>query len=176
MTPCKICAQEIPDGARKCTKCGEFQSLPWRVLSGFDLKGLLALLPLLTLIYAFLAERLEIPRSDLRITPVACAEDAVTIFASNTGNRMSLLESARFADGADPTSSFDLPADLSSRLFEASSSRLLTLLVDPLRNPGGLASFESAQAQPCTVALTFTILQYDHTTDQRTASCACPSS
>ena len=59
MTPCKICAQEIPDGARKCTKCGEFQSLPWRVLSGFDLKGLLALLPLLTLIYAFLAERLE---------------------------------------------------------------------------------------------------------------------
>lgn len=176
MKACKICAKEIPDDARKCTECGEFQSLHSRIFAGLDLKGLLALLPLLALIYAFLAERIEIPRSELRITPVACVKNAVTVFASNTGNRMALLESAQFAAGPDPTSTFDLPQNLSTRLFEGGTSRLLTLTVDLRRNPAGLASFQSVRGRACTVALTFTILQYDHSKDQETASCVCPSS
>lgn len=176
MKQCKLCATDIPDNARKCTICGEFQSLPSRVFARIDLKGLLALLPLLTLIYAFLAERFDFPYSELRITPVDCAESTVTIFASNNGNRMSLLESAQFAAESDATSTFILPDDLSTRIFDAGESRLVALSVDPIQSPGGLVSFESAEADSCIVNLTFSVVQYDHSKTRKTASCACPSS
>ncbi len=176
MKACKICTKKIPDSARKCLECGEFQSLHARIFAGLDLTALLALLPLLTLIYAFLAERIEVPRSEIRIVPVACVQYAVTVFASNIGNRMALLKSAQFAAGNEPTGTFNLPKDLSNRLFEGGASRLLTLTVDRRHKPNGLANFQSARAKSCTVNLTFSILQYDHSEDQETASCVCPSS
>lgn len=182
---CVVCAREIPEGARKCHQCGEFQSFAWRLAAGLDLRGLLALLPLLTLIYAFLADRLEVQASDLRLTAVSCQQDRVTLFGSNTGNRSAVLAGVRFAvgrsagDGSAGDGSaggaLDPEADTGGRIFEAGSSRLLTMTVDARRNPGGLVPFDARQDPECRVDLTFEIVQFDHSRTEATSSCACPS-
>jgi predicted nucleic acid-binding Zn ribbon protein len=172
---CVVCAKPIPKGARKCTECGEFQSLISRIMAGMDLKGLLALLPLLTLIYAFLSERIEKQYSDLRIASVTCDAQSVAVFASNAGNRWALLRNGTFAATGDPVSHFDLPTDLGDLTFEPGAARLLKLNVNTRRNPGGLASFQSRQHETCSVALDFDILNFDHTPDHEEAKCVCPS-
>lgn len=172
---CVVCAHAMPVGAKKCTTCGEYQSFFWRLMAGLDLRGLLALLPLATLIYAFLAERLEVPRSDLRLHAVACTADAVTVFASNGGNRTGILAAAAF-DSGDGDRTLPLPADPAARLFDGGASRLLTLPVDRAQNPGGLVSFESRQVPDCTVALKFRVIRFDHTDMETTSSCDCPAS
>lgn len=171
---CRLCAQEIPDGARKCSRCGEFQSTWSRLLLAVDLKSLLALLPLLTLIYAFLAERLETQRSDLRLTAVACSIDGVTVFGSNTGNRSAILLEAGFSTGGEQ-SLLIVPESPEERIFDAGASRLLTLAVDARQNPGGLVPHDQRNNPACSVDLRFAVVEFDHTTTQTVSSCACPS-
>ncbi len=173
---CKICGHEIPNGAKKCTECGEFQALSWRVLAGFDLKGLLALLPLLALIYGFLEGTLERESSEVKLTPISCGAEIVTIFASNVGNRNALLSSAGFAVGSGEMRLFTLPDESSDRVFEAGTSQLLTFRVDPERNPGGLVQFKERNNESCEVVLQFSIVQFDHSRSEKRATCACPSS
>ena len=174
--PCNICAHPIPERARKCTDCGEFQSTPARIMAGFDLKGVLALLPLLALIYAFLAERFERQTSDLNVTTVACSGARASVFASNPGNRTALLETGSFQATGDPIGRFNLPDDLSLRVFEPGAARMITLTVDERRNPGGLASFDSRNLETCEVALTFSVVRHDQSRMMEVGSCACPSS
>ncbi|MEO1091114.1 MAG: hypothetical protein AAFX81_10800 [Pseudomonadota bacterium] len=181
MTPattkaCKLCARQIPFEAKKCNDCGEFQSVFTRVVRGIDLKALLALLPLLTLIYAFLADRLEVARSDLQVAAVACEAESVTLFASNAGTRTALLQHVGFAATGDEESVFELPTDLPQRVFAAGEARLIEVHVDAGRNPAGLASFQSRQRPDCAVALRFEILNHDHTVTEEDQTCACPLS
>jgi len=171
---CRLCAQEIPDGAKKCSQCGEFQSTWSRALAIVDLKGLMALLPLLTLIYAFLAERFETQSSDLRLTAVSCSLDGVKVFGSNTGNRSAILLTAGFSTGEDQ-SEFVIPESPEERVFDAGASRLLTLPVDARRNPGGLVPHDLRSDPACSVELQFSVVEFDHTTTRSTSSCACPS-
>ncbi|MDW4497406.1 hypothetical protein R5H30_05385 [Sulfitobacter sp. D35] len=165
----------MPAGAHKCTECGDYQTWPARIVAGFDLKGILALLPLLTLIYAFLAERLEFPRSSLAATALECRADGVSVFASNPGNRTALVRAARFIAGDDAPGALDMPPP-EERVFEAGAARILDLSVDRARNPNGLASFQALAQEGCTVAVEITYLTHDQRNETEATSCDCPRS
>lgn len=119
---CRVCAHPIPTGAKKCTQCDEFQSTFWRVLAGFDLKGLLALIPMLALVYSYLADRIQPQRADLQLYPIACSQFAVDVFGSNAGNRAAALTGASYSlpDYAPPGTcgQLDAPCDFRTRNFE----------------------------------------------------------
>lgn len=173
---CSVCAHPIPAGAKKCTRCGEFQSLPWRVAAGFDLKGLLALLPLLALIYAFLAERVEPQRADLQLFPIGCMRSTVEVFGSNTGNRAAAVTGAGYRVGSRDDGKLIPHGDAASRVFAANDSHVARWTVDLRNEPGGLAPHGAADAADCRVTLIFDVLEFDGSEREIVATCACPSS
>ncbi len=173
---CRICRNRMPEGAKKCTTCGEFQSAWWRVLTGFDLKGLLALLPLLTLIYAYLADRIEPEESDLRVYVAGCSAGAVELFGSNVGNRTAIMTGGTFAAGAEQASPLKPAGKADAQVFPPSEAHIVTWQVDERRNPGGLAPFEARKDPACRVRLQFTVLQFDQSTTTLDAACDCPRS
>jgi hypothetical protein len=172
---CKICAKPIPDGARKCIECGEYQSWFFRVVAGLDLKGLIALVPIATLAFAFLHDRVEGKYSNLDFALVSCAQEKVVAFVSNTGNRSGIIAAAKYNVADDNPRPFALPESPASRLFEGGDSRVMEFRVDPLISPGGLATFEDRRADDCEVKITIETVSFDHSTNSRTLTCTCPS-
>lgn len=69
--PCVICGSEIPERARKCTECGQWQSRASRLVSA-HLPGLVTLLPILTLCVALLDQLDLLWRSDIDAFGLAC--------------------------------------------------------------------------------------------------------
>jgi len=175
VTPCRVCAQPIPAAAKKCTKCGEFQSPFWRVAAGLDLKGLLALLPLLALIYAFLIERVEPKRAELQLFPIGCTRDAVEVFGSNVGNRAAAVTAAGYSVGNRTDGRLIPHGDAVTRVFAANASHVARWTVDLRKEPGGLAPHGASDASGCRVTLRFTVLAFDGNEREVVATCACPS-
>jgi len=175
ISKCKICAKDIPPGAKKCTECGEFQSALSRVLAGLDLKGLSALLPLLTLIYAFLSERIEGQRSEILIGAPRCEITGVTVFASNLGNRHGLIQAVKFSATETEPGGLVLPEDDSVLLLDPGSARMISFGV-PDSHANGLVSFPGQQKPDCTVSLEFDILNFDQSAKRIDHRCGCPSS
>lgn len=172
---CKICAKDLPDGARKCTECGEFQSPAMRILAGLDLKGLIALVPIVTLAYAFIQDRIEGEFSRLDVALVSCTEDTVTAFVSNIGNKNGIITRATYTTAGSEPRAFELPEPSESRLFEGGESRIIELKVNRQISPGGLVPFDARQKPDCGVDIAIETLAFDHSTRARTLSCDCPS-
>lgn len=74
------------------------QSWRDRLLTGINLSSLVALVPVLTLAFAFLNQTVILPRSQLSATVSACTRDTVVVALSNSGTRTAIVESglARF--------------------------------------------------------------------------------
>lgn len=85
--PCEICALDIPDTAKKCTKCGAFQGRWRRIFSGINLGALSTVIPVLTLAGTFIYTQITPVGSNVRIFPPDCTKDKITFTASNDGNR-----------------------------------------------------------------------------------------
>lgn len=174
---CRVCAHPIPAGAKKCTHCDEFQSTFWRVLAGFDLKGLLALIPMLALVYSYLADRMQPQRADLQLYPIACSQFAVDVFGSNAGNRAAALTGASYTLPERETVMLSPAAeDAATRVFAASDSRVLRWTVDERLEPGGLAPHGLSSREDCTVTLAFAVYEFDGNEREVSTSCACPPS
>ncbi len=171
---CAICKKPMPKGALKCTVCDEYQFVLSRWMARFNLTGLLAVLPLLTLIYAFITERWEGQYSLISLGGLACASDGITVFATNSGNRQGLIESVEFEATETARGKLTLAADPAQRVFDAGDARLLKFDVDKTTHAGGLVSFPGLQAEQCKVVVDVRILNFDQTQDTRTLSCACP--
>jgi hypothetical protein len=174
-TPCRVCANPIPRGAKKCTHCDEFQSTFWRVAAGFDLKGLLALIPMLALVYGYLADRVEPRRADLQLYPIACSQFAVEVFASNAGNRSAALTSASYALPGRDEVTLSPADDAAALVFAANQSRVLRWTVDERVEPGGLAPHGLSDHEGCKVTLAFVVFEFDGNEREVSRSCACPS-
>jgi hypothetical protein len=173
--PCRVCAQPIPAGAKKCTRCNEFQSPFWRVAAGLDLKGLLALLPLLALIYAFLAERVEPKNAKLQIFPIGCTRDTVEVFGSNVGNRAAAVTAAGYSVGNRADGKLLPQGDAVTRVFAANDSHVARWKVDLRKEPGGLAPHGASEVAGCQVTLRFAVLEFNGRTREIEAKCVCPS-
>lgn len=174
-TQCRICAMPMPEGARKCTECGEYQSLVWRIASGFDLKGLIALVPIVTLAYAFIQDRVEKKESDLRIALVACRQQAVELFASNVGNRAAIIGGASFQTNSQEPQPLLVTLPPKNRLINGGETRAIELRIDPQASPGGLVPFEERATPACTVTITIETIAFDHELEPRVIVCDCPT-
>jgi hypothetical protein len=171
---CRICAKPIPAQAKKCTQCNEYQNLIWRIVAGFDLKGLIALVPIVTLSFAFIQGRVETKSSDLRIAVVSYDQQKVTLFASNVGNRAAIIGDASFQTNDQPPQPLKVKLSSEERLIEGGETRAIELLVNPQISPGGLVPFEERDTNPCTVSITVKTIAFDHKPDPRVIQCECP--
>lgn len=164
----------MPLAARKCTTCGEYQNAVWRIAAGIDLKGLIALIPIATLAYSYLQDRLQPARSDLRLALVACTSTGVDLFASNVGNRAAIVQGASFRtnDLAPQPLVLDMP--LNSRLIEGGGTRSLVLQADQSISPGGMVPFSERDKSDCTVRISIETIAFDHELEARRVSCDCP--
>lgn len=147
-----------------------------RFLGGLDLQALVALVPIVTLAYAFLHDRLVSKRSDLRVALVSCTSEAVTIFASNVGNRPAIITEAFYRVSGTEERPLDITMEeAEERLIKGGEARPLVLVVDPVKSPGGLVPFN--QLEPgCRVAVTIQSVAFDHTPTDPPLSvgCDCP--
>lgn len=173
---CRICAKPIPAGAAKCTICGEYQSWSRRLLAGINLGALVALVPIVTLAYAFLADRLSHHGSDLRATVLQCAHDRVRLFATNQGDRGAVMRGASYRISTDPAAearplAFGISDD--ARLFEGGAHRALLLQppaqsgITPPLVPHDLAG------NGCTLVIAIDTVAFDHTATPLEAVCPC---
>ncbi len=172
---CRICAKPIPKGARKCTECNGYQSQVWRIASGFDLKGLIALVPIVTLAFAFIQDRVEKKESDLRITLVSCKQQKVHLFASNVGNRAAIIGAASFQTNSQKPQPLLVSLSSANRMINGGETRAIELLVDPQISPGGLVPFEERGTQACRVSITIETIAFDHELEPQVIVCDCPN-
>lgn len=173
-TRCKVCAKLIPEGAKKCTECNEYQSTLFRVLAGFDLKGIIALIPIATLAFAFIQDRVETKTSDLKIALVTCEQNKVSLFASNIGNRAAIISGASFVTNDLPSMSLSVTLPPSKRLIDGGETRAIDLLTDARLSPGGLVPFEQRNANICEVTISIETIAFDHELKTQDIVCDCP--
>lgn len=172
---CRMCAKPIPYGAKKCTECNEYQNYIWRIASGFDLKGLIALVPIVTLAFAFIQDRVEKKESDLRIAIVSCEQQKVNLFASNVGNRAAIIGSASFKTNNQPSQPLEASMPVADRLIGGGETRAIELQVNPQISPGGLVPFEEHGTHPCNVSITIETIAFDHKLEPKVIVCDCPN-
>jgi hypothetical protein len=171
---CRVCAKPIPKGARKCTECNEYQNPIWRIASGFDLKGLIALVPIVTLAFAFIQGRVEKKESDLRIALVSCEQQKVNLFASNVGNRAAIIKGASFQTNSREPQPLLVSLTARDRMIDGGETRAIEFRVDPQISPGGLVPFDERGTQPCSVSITIETIAFDHALKPKIIKCNCP--
>jgi len=171
---CRICAKPIPEGARKCVECNEYQNHIWRIASGFDIKGLVTLAPLVALAFAFIQGHMETKESDLRMAVVSCEPQKVNLFVSNVGNRAAIIGSARFQTNDQPFQPLTVSLSSENRLINGGETRAIGLHVNPQVSPGGLVPFEERGKEACQVSITIETIAFDHKREPQVISCDCP--
>jgi len=174
---CRVCAKPLPVDAAKCTICGEYQSWMRRLLAGINLSALVALVPIVTLAYAFLADRLSPHGSDLRATVLQCADDRIRLFATNQGDRAAVLRGASYrisTDSGDAQRSLafvDISDD--ARLLDGGANRAL-MLQPPAQNGITPPLVPHDLARPgCALIVTIDTVAFDHTAIPLEAVCPC---
>jgi hypothetical protein len=173
---CRVCAKPMPEGAAKCTLCGEYQSWARRLLAGINLGALVALVPIVTLAYAFLADRLAHHGSDLRATVLECARDRVRLFATNQGDRAAVMRGASYRISTDAAArprplAFGISDD--HRLFEGGANRAVMLL-PPARSgiAQPLVPFDLG-GDSCEILIEIDTVGFDHRATPLQAACPC---
>jgi hypothetical protein len=173
---CRVCAKPLPGGAAKCTVCGEYQSWPHRLLAGLNLNALVALVPIVTLAYAFLAERLSHHGSDLRATVLECGHDRIRLFATNQGDRAAVMRGATYRISTDSARqprplAFAMGDD--DRLFEGGANRALMLQAPA---PTGITPPlvpHDLTGNGCRLVIEIDTVAFDHTATPLEVACSC---
>jgi hypothetical protein len=95
MTPgkklCVICAEEMPEQAKKCNHCESYQRWLSRLWYDLNLSGLLALVPVVTLSVTFLWQQIVLQRSELAFFPSTCDGLVFSVGVQNKGSRPAIL-------------------------------------------------------------------------------------
>lgn len=174
-TPCRICQHNILPGAQKCITCGSFQNVWRQVFADFNFQSLIALVPIVTLAYAFIVDRLEPKQSKLSIALLSCQAEKVSLFASNAGNRGAIITAASFASGDTPAAPLLINLAPDQKLIDGGETRALELAVDMTANPGGLVPYGSRNNPDCTVTVVVDTVAFgDELTSPQELQCACP--
>jgi hypothetical protein len=173
---CRICARPMPDGAAKCTVCGEYQSWSRRLLAGLNLSALVALVPIVTLAYAFLADRLSHHGSDLRATVLECANDRIRLFATNQGDRAAVMRGATYrisTDAARQARPLAFAISDDDRLFEGGANRAVMLQAPA---PTGITPPlvpHDLTGNGCRLVIEIDTVAFDHTATPLEVACSC---
>lgn len=165
---CAVCREEIKAGAKKCVRCGSYQTFIWRfqVLGHVTLVLLLALLSVLTTAVPIITTTLTPKRDDIRVRLMSVDHKAqhVNLFVSNLGSRAGAIGSvwvsvppALAVATTTPGWHLDLPADASIRPGE---SRHLALSSSEHALPEAARHYDLGHEW----SLTVSVIRFDGTT------------
>lgn len=159
---CRFCAKPMPEHARYCTECGQFQGAWDRFLKTLSVSSLVALVPTVTLAVAFLNQNIERPQSHVNAVISRCTPSDVTLVMSNTGNRAGVIDggeallddsgATRFTRGLRPPGAVFTPVVLDPgknavvRFDLADPGDLDTPLAMPLRPPPARCAYHVSLA------------------------------
>lgn len=177
--PCVVCAKTIPKAALKCTECNSYQHWLARFLGGINISAFIALVPIITLAWAFMIERIETHHSDLRATILDCQSDNITIFSTNLGNRAVIIQSANYLISVGGKIREGRPLDFTNndpmtRVLDAGKWQILRL------GPQGVGSAAvplvaaSVERGDCTMRITLSTVAFDHEVTPVELVCRCP--
>ncbi|HEX5793236.1 MAG TPA: hypothetical protein VFY01_08140 [Rheinheimera sp.] len=175
MNTCRMCRHDMPQGARKCTVCGEYQGRWHRWLSGNVLSGLIALVPICTLAFSFIHDRFEPKASDLQFTLTRCNAKQIELFASNLGNRAAILTHAEFSSNGAQYQPLQIRLDVANKLIGGSETRAIVLATIDTISPGGLVPFSERETANCNVKVRLHSVSFAQKQSFRELTCACPS-
>jgi len=176
MSHCRVCGHPIPKKAQKCIQCGEFQSLSYRWLSSSMLNSLIALVPISTLAFTFIYDKLETKESDLQFTLAACMSKQVELFASNLGNRAAIFTHAEFTTNQENLQPLQMQLSAEKKLIEGGETRSILLNTDDSKSPGGLASYSARQQPTCIVQVRLYSISFNQKSSFIDVKCPCPKS
>ena len=177
---CRYCRTELLPGARYCTTCKQHQSLWWRLVTGLDIKSLVALVPIATLAFVYVKDELLPHSSEVRVHPVDCTRAEVELVATNVGDRTAVLVSSVLQghDGAGP---FGSPIRLVPR-GESEPRPDITPEDSPVRlrlagaGAGGAAvRLPASSGEACRYVVRLDLLHFDQQVETVETGCPCPS-
>lgn len=90
---CEICAAELDLAAKFCTNCEKYQTPVRRFWAQFNVQVILTLVPLVTVVFVYLQDKLVSHHSDVRVTLLSCDKGTLQIAATNVGDRSALIKS-----------------------------------------------------------------------------------
>lgn len=173
---CRVCGNPIPVNAKKCTTCDEYQNPLHRALSGNVLNSLIALVPISTLAFSFVYDKVETKASDLQFTLTSCSAKQIELFASNLGNRAAIVTVAEFSTNEEPSQTLIVNLKADEKLISGGETRSVVLKSDDSISPGGLVPFSARQAENCRIKIRLHSVSFDQKTTFRELTCACPIS
>ena len=132
-------------------------------------------MPIVTLAFAFIQDRVEKKESDIRIALVSCEQKKVNLFVSNVGNRAAIIGSASFKTNNQPSQPLKMSLPVADRLIRGGETRALELHVNPNISFGGLVPFEERGRHPCIVSITIKTIAFDHKLEPKVIVCDCPN-
>lgn len=177
--PCVVCAKPIPKAARKCTECNSYQHWLARFLGGINVSAFIALVPIVTLAWAFINERIKTYGSDLRATILDCQRDNVTVFSTNLGDRAAIIQSANYLISIGGKVSDRRPLDFANndqmaRVLDAGKSQILRLGPRGVSGAAVPLVAASVDRMDCTVRITLSTVAFDHEVTPVELVCRCP--
>jgi hypothetical protein len=164
-------------GAVYCSECEQFQTFWYRILEKLDVASILAALPVLTICFVFIYDKLPFSGSDVAVALLECRLDAVVVGASNRGIRPGIVKDATLDQETSDRASSSyrlLPKD-GPTLLSPSSFTILTLTVRK-RDVGG----EDKVSPPpmnskCTYHVKINIIDFGSSNPLAKArDCTCP--
>ena len=132
-------------------------------------------MPIVTLAFAFIHDRVETKASNLRIAVVSCSQQSVSIFASNVGNRGAIIGRAAFETSGLPSQPLQIALPPDAKLINGGETRAIELRIDPQVSPGGLVPFEKRGQPACKVRITIETIAFDHALKPQVTECDCPT-
>ncbi len=170
---CKHCSEILCDGAKKCRYCGEYQSWFRFALSGLDIKGMAALVPIAALVWAFVNDRITPDRTDLGFQLVECSLKEVKILATNAGNRGGVIKVATHRVSSEVLRFKSLTDE--QRVIKGDDPKVVTLVVDADTTRRNLVSKEEAKTPNCAVKINIVFTQDDAEDGNKDLTCTCPA-
>ncbi len=173
LTSCRVCGHSLPVAAKKCTTCGEYQHPLYRWLSGNVLSGLIALVPICTLAFTFVYDRLAPKASDLQFILTRCDAKQVELFASNLGNRAAILSHAEFSSSGE-YQPLQIRLEVADKLVNGGDTRAIILSTIDTISPGGLVPFSLRQSADCRIKIRLHSVSFAQKPSSQELTCACP--
>jgi hypothetical protein len=181
---CVICKSPLNEGAIQCLACKGFQHPVRRFLSNLDIKSLVALVPIITLAFAFLQDRFSVHESHVIVRALDCTDSRIELVATNTGERPGIIKAAKVMVYLDDDSvdeglrlkNFGRGSTAEYMVVNPEEQVFLTMspmvgqAVAPLRNhPAGV--------EKCTYRMAIEIIEFQQQSNEKKiihTSCNCP--
>ena len=166
---CRVCRKSLPDNAKKCTECGEFQSQFRRFLLGIDLQSLVALVPIVTLAVVFLWERVQPPGADMRVKLAECRKDKVVLAVANYGPHEGIIGRVSYRVNDGDERRFKSIED-DQRLLKSGKARMLVFHPDG----HGILVPHPERKEGCTISVRIETDAFVEDSNPKEERCDCP--